>query len=450
MCNRRSLALLALALCGCGNAVSTMDAAQSPDAGTAPDLAPVCLPVEPAPPALDPNCPVVKPAMADALDDALAHEGLDRCSLTLPTAGYAGVMKDPYKLPWYDQAHDFVVNAPSWARTLTARLDSAAASATPVANLLVTLGDRLGPSIAACAPAFAIDPSRPLAAALSALIVHTGGKADEAALDAAVAPVPMDLQRALAPIVFAIETANDDWTSLTQSLSPDDLTVLAGTSGLVLVGAGGMPPDLSNSEVKTLLSKTFDESALVTGAAKLAHAVESAKLAPYAGTMGFHVDIKTPIGRVVIADGRDDTYEDDGSDAIALLVDTGGNDVYRKPIGAVGGTQAVGTQQSAIHVAVAIDLAGNDQYGYTETPDPGDIAQDKAMAGIARLPSDSFGRYVRRAPDDLGPVSLSDEVRQGGARLGYGLLFDYGGGNDHYRALRMSQGFGCAGVGVLF
>ena len=34
--------------------------------------------------------------------------------------------------------------------------------------------------------------------------------------------------------------------------------------------------------------------------------------------------------------------------------------------------------------------------------------------------------------------------------LGVGLLFDYGGGKDHYQSLRVSQGFGAFGVGVLY
>ena len=51
---------------------------------------------------------------------------------------------------------------------------------------------------------------------------------------------------------------------------------------------------------------------------------------------------------------------------------------------------------------------------------------------------------------DYGPVSLSETPRQGAARLGYGFLLDLGREADHYRSLRMSQGYGTAGVGVLY
>jgi hypothetical protein len=183
---------------------------------------------------------------------------------------------------------------------------------------------------------------------------------------------------------------------------------------------------------------------LVSGAARLAAAVEQARLSRFAGTRGFSFDQPTPWGRVVIRDGADDVYEDDGRDAIAVLIDTGGNDSYRKPVGAVGGSQVVGDHM--IHVAVAIDLAGDDAYGYPEIAD----ALDLVDGGVTRLPSDGRGRHVKAGSGDNGAVTLSEEVRQGGARLGYGLLFDFGTGADHYRSLRMSQGFGAAGVGVLF
>src|SRR5207245_1244524 len=160
---------------------------------------------------------------------------------------------DPYRLPWYDTAHDYAVNGPSFARTLVARLDAAAKSATPVANQLVLLGNRLGPSIAACVPAPAIDPAQPLARAVAQLIQDGGGT-----------------------------------------------------------------PDVTGADTKKRLSKTWDESALVTGAVRLAAAVERAGLARFAGRTGFSFDQGTPLGRVVVRDAANDMYPDDDSDAIAV------------------------------------------------------------------------------------------------------------------------------------
>lgn len=50
----------------------------------------------------------------------------------------------------------------------------------------------------------------------------------------------------------------------------------------------------------------------------------------------------------------------------------------------------------------------------------------------------------------IGPISLSNRPRQGGARLGMAFHLDLGTQSDTYRSLRVSQGFGALGVGVLF
>src|SRR5438477_6784365 len=137
----RALCVLVL-VAGCGGETTMQQPAPPPDMAIGPDLAPTCLPVEPGPPdggSKDPGCPINKPAQADALDDALKVAGLDRCSWTISTKNYAGG-SDPYRLPWFTTVHDWVVNGPPFARTLTTRLDDAARSPTPVANQLVLLG----------------------------------------------------------------------------------------------------------------------------------------------------------------------------------------------------------------------------------------------------------------------------------------------------------------------
>ena len=442
------LAAIALAAGCAGSPEVPLDAAApaAADLGPGADRAPACLPVEPDPPAVDPACPIVKPARPDALDEVLASVGLDRCSLLVSTQSYGA--RDSFRLPWYDAAHDHPVNGPAFARTLVDRLDTAAASATPIAAQLVLLGNRLGARIEACVPPRDLDPRAPLAVAVAQLIRGSDGVADEAALAAAAMSIPLELQRAAAQVVLAVAAANADFRALVAGLSPDDLATLAQTSGMVLPYAGGGAPDVTAAATRKLLARTWNETSLVAGAARLAAAVEGADLKRFAGARGFSFDVATPAGRVVIRDAEDHVYEDDGGDAIAVLIDTGGNDVYRAPVGAVGGSQAVA--MIPIRVAVAVDLAGQDRYGYPESPGPLDSARDKASAAVQRLPSDDDGRYRRSSPLDNGPISLSDQVRQGGARLGYALLLDLGPEADHYRSLRMSQGFGCAGVGVLY
>ncbi len=439
---RALLLALPLALVACPPAASQPDAAlPAPDASVEPT--PECFDGEPAPPVVDAGCPVVRPSTPDAFDEALASLGLDRCTFTLPTSSFP-IPPDPYRLPWFDAAHDFPVNAPAFTHRLVGGLDAAAQSNRPVARTLLLLGNRLGPAtLSPCLPLAPLDADQPLVKAMASLIRAAGGTPDEAALAEDAKDLPPDLQEALARVVFALAVANDDWREATATLTPDDLWVLAKTSGLLLPWSGGNPPDLSQPGVPELLANKLDVQALVRGAARLAGAVEAADLKRFAGRGGFSFDQPTPLGRVVIHDAADHVLEDDGSDAILLLVDTGGNDTYKKPIGAVGGTQVVGDEP--IHVAVAVDLAGKDFYGYPEVP----VALDTAT-GVTRLPSDGAGRHRKAGATDLGAISLSDQVRQGGARLGYGMLFDLGAEADHYRALRMSQGFGVVGVGVLY
>ena len=87
---------------------------------------------------------------------------------------------------------------------------------------------------------------------------------------------------------------------------------------------------------------------------------------------------------------------------ILLLVDTGGNDEYEAAVGAVGGDESPGP------VALAVDLGGDDRYGYPEVGSRWDGS---------RLPADRDGRSPPGRPG-YGPVSLSGQPRQGGARCG--------------------------------
>ena len=109
-------------------------------------------------------------------------------------------------------------------------------------------------------------------------------------------------------------------------------------------------------------------------------------------------------------------------------------------------TQEIHQALARLHVAgygFAIDLGGDDVYGY--------VGDENAEAAAPLLPDDGSGRFEpgsNGAP--FGPFSFSKTSRQGGANLGVALHFDLGSGNDQYRSLRRSQGFGSMGVGVLY
>lgn len=413
------------------------------EAGTDSNLdAGVCVAAAPTPSSFpDPACPIIKPP-SDALDEALALVGLDRCSLGFSAANWAifdpSLTHDPFRLPWYDAVHDHAVRAPSFARDLVTRLDQAADSSPRLAGRLAVLAESFEATAIGCPPRLPIDAQQPLVVAVAKVMIDSGGQPDLVALRADAADVPLDLQRALAAIILAAGEANAHFDRVIAPLSTVERETLAYASRLPLATALDLP-NLADPDVVKLLSTGIDLKALTAGAVQLAARLDANDLAPFAHRKGFSFDQMTPIGRILLRDDADDTYADDGKPVLVQL-DTGGNDRYLGPTGAV---DAVTDTSGIHHVSVAIDLAGADDYGYTAVADPADTG---------RLPSDAAGRYRPSRPltEDNGPVTLSDTPRQGAARLGYGFLLDLGSEGDHYRSLRMSQGFGAVGVGILY
>jgi hypothetical protein len=173
---------------------------------------------------------------------------------------------------------------------------------------------------------------------------------------------------------------------------------------------------------------------LYLGAARLAKALDETdwgaleRLPP-----GFDLTVTTALGLVVVRGDGSDVYDAELDPRLAeppvLVIDTGGDDVYRIPAGA--------TLSADHRVSVHIDLRGNDRYGYS--------TRGASVAGLAD--QDAEGRY---AGAGRGPFSLSRVGRQGSGTFGYGFLLDLGGGDDAYASLRMSQGFAAVGVGMLW
>jgi hypothetical protein len=130
----------------------------------------------------------------------------------------------------------------------------------------------------------------------------------------------------------------------------------------------------------------------------------------------------TPYGLIVIGGFGANTYELDHR--FGLVVDLGGDDVYRGMIAASADPDHGN--------AVVIDLAGNDTY-------------DGARFGLAtgRL---GAGLLIDQSGDDVYQL----DVGSGGAGFGgLGILFD-GGGNDVYMGSRLTQGAAVGGLGLLF
>jgi hypothetical protein len=130
----------------------------------------------------------------------------------------------------------------------------------------------------------------------------------------------------------------------------------------------------------------------------------------------------TPYGLIVIGGPGPNTYELD--QRFGLVVDVGGDDLYRGMI-AASGDEDHGN-------AVVIDLSGNDTY-------------DGAALGLAtgRL---GVGLLIDQSGDDVYQL----EIGSGGAGFGgLGILFD-ARGNDVYMGSRLTQGASIGGLGLLF
>ncbi|MDZ4745158.1 MAG: HEAT repeat domain-containing protein [bacterium] len=157
--------------------------------------------------------------------------------------------------------------------------------------------------------------------------------------------------------------------------------------------------------------------------------------------------IDTPYGRIAVGGAGDDIYEG----TFFLIVDVGGNDVYR--CSDSGKTAALKT-----YVRCIVDLGGNDTYI------GGDFTLGSGVAGVGII-IDNDGNDLYRAGDfsvacglfGVGIVHdlLGDDTYtsgsngQGAGIFGIGLLID-DAGHDTYRAHAQAQGFGATrGVGIL-
>ena len=371
----------------------------------------------------------------DLLDGALAAGHFDSCSLGYPDAELDAILgpatDDPTRLPGFDAAHRHPLRVPSFARASTAPFDVAATSERPVARAIQAAAGRLGHRFELC-PVEAPPPTAtPLVDALRAIAATHDAALDVEALSRDAADVPGELQRAVQRILVAAVEAAAVYERALAELPAGAAAQLQTVAYWALPGRG--PNPRSGAVRDWTQAGAFPAAEVYLAAARLAAAVEDADLGRFAGTTGFDFAAETSLGRVILRDAADHRYEPTGAGGhVLLLVDTGGDDVYLLPVGAANDPRRP--------IGVAIDLAGDDQWGYVPRGDRDDGA---------RLASDEEGRNHAVHEDGDGPVSLSTVARQGAARLGIGLLWDLGAGRDHYRSLRMSQGFGLFGVGAL-
>ncbi len=388
----------------------------------------------------DAHCRAPRPASPDFFDTVLAKAGLTRCGLTFPAARLQRILRqtpahDRFRLPFFDAVHAAPLRLPAFARETIRWLDNAMTSDAPTSRAIQVAARRLGYDVGEVCP---FDPPPPAPAPLAAAVVHliraAGGTPEVAAITAAAAGMPLPLQESVAKILTGAEEVAKARGGALEKVAPEVRPLLFQV-GPSLLGMPGkeIPADLEAAYWSAVAGDTFDYKALYTAAARLARTIELSGLQQFAGMATRPFSQPTPWGHIIIRGSGDDVYDPVARpelDAdLLLLVDTGGNDVYKIPVGA----------NRSIHnpVSLAFDLAGDDVYGYVEVPHPLDGGSSSRPA------SDVDGR-------DPSGQTRSDQARQGAGRLGVGFLSHFGGGKATYHSLRLSQGYGQFGVGVLY
>ncbi len=202
------------------------------------------------------------------------------------------------------------------------------------------------------------------------------------------------------------------------------------------------------------IARDLDERSLNTSSRKtvaagerLVKSIEAWRPKTKADLAAQRFDLVTPAGRIVVSGSGNDTHEEPD---LLLLVDLGGDDLYR---GGIGGSTL------AQPVTLVVDVAGNDRY---VADDERTNAQGSGILGTGVLidaaGDDTYRAYGSSQGYGLFGTGLLADLRgndryelivegQGAAEFGVGLLFDLAG-DDAYRIVSAGQGFGGVGNGI--
>ncbi len=342
----------------------------------------------------------------------------------------SGALADPFRLARFrtDQASPLAI--PALGHELGASFDALTTSAHPIASAIRRAALRLD-RFRDIPPPAALTPADPIAALTEAL--HRACDAANRPCPDLAHPFDDALSEGLLPVFSAMIDAQQAASAMAALAPYVPLSVWIEHGGFAISNVGQLQL-LRKSSVRDHALGLDTLPALNLAAARLAWALDELDLNDIPLSP---VDLRTPLGRIVIGTLGPDRYERTTlEDPIWLFLDPGGDDTYLGPIGAT----VLPTAAATALVTVALDLGGDDTYTYDPVADPNDAP------GI--LPSDRFGRF---APDGSnGPITASREARQGAARHGIAMLIDRGAGQDTYRSLAQSQGYAHIGVGVLF
>ncbi len=420
--------------------------------------------------------------------ETLAALEVEPEELDYPDAG-ADFDLIPTRLAWTDQIRHRGDLAPVFAHMVGEDVEAAAASASPLVELLVaqnTYNDRHDYRTSRYDLRVEADPAaEPLVAALRALIEHPPPAdhpdppdlswdqlEDEVREQVATLPEAARTPLALAlPALARAAELRDEALLAADELDMEDWQDLHQR-----FWDGSEGRETYTHDYGTDAHPGFDFERMARAAQLVARATEDlrAALADVPLQAGALLDVPTPLGRVTVS-LEDAASEWNGADhERLLLLDGGGDDRWLGPVAA--------NTSLWLPVAVALDLRGDDLWSLEQTawtiedeaPDgPWPVSwpwwttrmQGFGLFGVALL-SDGGGddEYLCGGLGQgagvwgigvLADHGGSDRYRgyvnaQGHGQFGQGLLVDLGAGDDSYETLEKSQGYGGPrGVGWL-
>ena len=241
-------------------------------------------------------------------------------------------------------------------------------------------------------------------------------------------PLPAELKKPVAILLSAIKDATPRLERAVNSVTPQARAGLLTLNEWPDADTGAVRQEISAHRIKQRYEnmKSFSEQDLAAAGRIVMVGVDRALAAlPKDTPLKKQIRWKTIYGDVLLRGRGDDVYEKDDLKGVAVLIDIGGNNVYKTPV-------AVAHEKE---IRIAIDLGANVRI------DGEDAQHGNAGAGI-------FGIAVLALPNAEGVKEIkTGHFSQGFGMGGVGVLLVQG--TAHLSAQRMVQGAGVFGVGIL-
>ncbi len=390
-------------------------------------------------------CAALAGATAVSGDDAwqrlLSGAGLTRQTCRFDLLDMAQYGGGDYRLAFFDAVHQDPLRIPFYARVTRQGIAASGGKLAPVVTLAAlrtgdgTRLDLLGDPLAAEAKE-ADKPDGLLAAVRE--VHRVAGTPMPAALAKSIASsqgsVPADVRAAAALMLRASARAWEWRKKALVGVRHTDMDRL--WTEIV-----AYPAEDPKEPAEDALLASVDRKRMLVGAELLAFALDGVRdrLAKRAGAERFSLDVPTPLGEVRLRGVQSDTHE--AGAACLLILDTGGNDVYRS-----GGA----TAKPGHGIAILVDVAGDDRYISAPALDQTPIAAVANRKALPRAPAFGCGvlGYGMVADFAGNDVYRSAANTQSAAAFGAGVLADWAG-NDLYDCHTTGQASALGGIGVL-